>query len=145
MSNRRIYDDERHAQFITFSCYKRRKLLDTDHAKRIVIGTLGSKLAKHDGLCLGFVVISAGEIRGDSHSDAGVVIRDSSCDRSRMARPLVAARPGRPDGTAGPPGPSSLRELACRRAAVSFTPHRHGGGCSFERLFRLSRGPAPRA
>ena len=57
MSNRRIYDDERHAQFITFSCYKRRKLLDTDHAKRIVIGTLGSQLATHDGLCIGFVIM----------------------------------------------------------------------------------------
>jgi REP element-mobilizing transposase RayT len=26
----RIYDDDRHAQFITFSCYKRRKLLETE-------------------------------------------------------------------------------------------------------------------
>src|SRR5262245_13989746 len=57
MPKRRIYDDECHAQFITFSCYKRRKLLDTDHAKRIVIGTLGSQLAKHDGLCIGFVIM----------------------------------------------------------------------------------------
>jgi hypothetical protein len=33
----RIYDDEKHAQFITFSCYKRRKLLNFYPAKRIVI------------------------------------------------------------------------------------------------------------
>ncbi len=54
---RHIYDDERHAQFITFSCYKRRKLLNPDRAKRIVIGTLGSQLAIHEGLCLGFVIM----------------------------------------------------------------------------------------
>ena len=45
MSRRRFYDDELHAQFITFSCYNRRKLLDKDRAKKIVIGTLGSQLA----------------------------------------------------------------------------------------------------
>ncbi len=55
--DRHIYDDERHAQFITFSCYKRRALLQSDSAKRIVIGTLGSQLATHNGLCLGFVVM----------------------------------------------------------------------------------------
>jgi putative transposase len=54
---RRIFDDERHAQFITFSCYKRRKLLNPDRAKRIVIGTLGSQLAIHGGLCIGFVIM----------------------------------------------------------------------------------------
>ena len=57
MSERKIYDDEQHAQFITFSCYKRRKLLETDQAKRIVIGTLGSQLKTHDGLCVGFVIM----------------------------------------------------------------------------------------
>jgi len=57
MPKRRVYDNERHAQFITFSCYKRRKLLDTDRAKRIVIGTLGSQLATHEGLCIGFVIM----------------------------------------------------------------------------------------
>jgi len=34
MSKRRIFDIERHAQFITFSYYKRRKLLNTDPAKK---------------------------------------------------------------------------------------------------------------
>ena len=57
MPKRRVYDDERHAQFITFSCYKRRKLLDHDRAKKIVIGTLGSQLATHYGLCIGFVIM----------------------------------------------------------------------------------------
>jgi len=57
MTQRRIYDNEGHAQFVTFSCYKRRKLLQTDPAKRIVIGTLGSQLTIHKGLCIGFVVM----------------------------------------------------------------------------------------
>ena len=57
MTQRRIYDDERHAQFVTFSCYKKRKLLNPDRAKRIVIGTLGSRLAIQKGICIGFVVM----------------------------------------------------------------------------------------
>jgi putative transposase len=57
MADRRVYDKERHAQFITVSCYKRRKLLNTDPAKKIVIGTLGSQLPIHEGLCIGFVIM----------------------------------------------------------------------------------------
>lgn len=54
---RRIYDSEGHAQFVTFSCYRRRRLFDDDRCKRIVIGTLGSELAKRRGVCIGFVVM----------------------------------------------------------------------------------------
>jgi putative transposase len=54
---RKIYDDEKHAQFVTFSCYKRRTLLNPNQSKRIVIGTLGSRLAGQDGICIGFVVM----------------------------------------------------------------------------------------
>jgi len=57
MVKRRIYDNDKHVHFVTFSCYKRRNLLQHDQAKRIVIGQLGSRLAKHDGLCLGFVIM----------------------------------------------------------------------------------------
>ena len=57
MAKRRIYDDERHAHFVTFSCYKRRRLLDPDRSKRIAIGTLGSRLTKQKGICIGFVVM----------------------------------------------------------------------------------------
>ena len=42
---------------MTFSCYKRRLYLHTDFAKRIVIGELGSRLAHHRGICLGFVIM----------------------------------------------------------------------------------------
>jgi putative transposase len=57
MSKRRIYDRERHAHFLTFSCYKRRRLLDTDRPKKIVLGVLNSQLSRQQGLCAGFVVM----------------------------------------------------------------------------------------
>ncbi len=57
MVERRVYDNEKHIHFVTFSCYKHRMHLQHDQAKRIVIGELGSRLAKHRGLCLGFVIM----------------------------------------------------------------------------------------
>ena len=57
MVRRRVYDHEGHIHFVTFSCYKRRTLLQPDQAKRIVIGELGSRLKKFDGLCPGFVIM----------------------------------------------------------------------------------------
>jgi putative transposase len=57
MVKRRVYDNEKHAHFVTFSCYKRRQLLQHDQAKRIVIGQLGSRLAKRGGICTGFVIM----------------------------------------------------------------------------------------
>jgi putative transposase len=57
MSKRRIYDDELHSQFVTFSCYKRRRLLDHPRAKQIVVSILADELQKRQGLCSGFVVM----------------------------------------------------------------------------------------
>jgi putative transposase len=57
MSNRKIYDDKKHIHFVTFSCYKRQKYLQHERASRIVIENLGSRLAKHNGRCLGFVIM----------------------------------------------------------------------------------------
>jgi len=57
MAQRRIYDDINHIHFVTFSCYQRRTLLNPDQAKRIVIGHLGNRLAKRNGLCPGFVIM----------------------------------------------------------------------------------------
>jgi putative transposase len=51
------YDDLGHAFFLTFSCYKRRRLLDDDSAKKVVIGVLSSQLTKQRGRCSGFVVM----------------------------------------------------------------------------------------
>ncbi len=50
MSKRKVYDDRLHVHFVTFSCYRRRMLLQQDAAKRVVIGQLGSRLAKRHGL-----------------------------------------------------------------------------------------------
>ncbi len=57
MGPRKIYDDELHAHFVTFSCYRRRRLLDDDRAKRVVLGVLNSQLHRRDARCVGFVVM----------------------------------------------------------------------------------------
>lgn len=57
MVRKRVYDRERHAHFVTFSCYRRRQLLDHDRAKKIVLGVLNSQLAQQRGRCIGFVVM----------------------------------------------------------------------------------------
>ena len=57
MARRKVYDDEGHAQFVTFSCYHRRKWLSLDQPKRIVLGILGSQLTQQRGLCGGFVIM----------------------------------------------------------------------------------------
>jgi putative transposase len=57
MVSKRTYDREGHAHFVTFSCYRRRRLLDHDRAKRVVLGVLNSQLAFQDGRCVGFVVM----------------------------------------------------------------------------------------
>jgi putative transposase len=57
MPARRIYDREGHAQFVTFSCYRRRRLLDYDRAKRCVLGALNAQLVRLEGRCAGFVIM----------------------------------------------------------------------------------------
>jgi putative transposase len=57
MNRRRIFDNELYAHFVTFSCYKRRRLLDHDRAKKIVLGVLHSQLAKQSARCVGFVIM----------------------------------------------------------------------------------------
>jgi putative transposase len=42
---------------VTFSCYRRRRLLDHDRAKRIVLGVLHSQLTLQRGRCVDFVVM----------------------------------------------------------------------------------------
>jgi len=57
MPKRRIHSEGTYAHFITFSCYKRRKLLLPDVCKRIVIGTLNQQLRQQKGICCGFVLM----------------------------------------------------------------------------------------
>ena len=54
---RKVYTSEGHAHFVTFSCYKRRRLLDDDRAKRIVVHFLAAQLRNQNGCCHGFVVM----------------------------------------------------------------------------------------
>jgi putative transposase len=57
MTARRVHAEGTYTHFVTFSCYKRRQFLAPDICKRIVIGTLGSCLAKQNGICCGFVIM----------------------------------------------------------------------------------------
>jgi putative transposase len=57
LMRRRIYDDENFAHFVTFSCFHRRRLLDHDQAKQIIVETMDSQLVRQNGRCLGFVVM----------------------------------------------------------------------------------------
>ncbi len=54
---RRIIDDELFAHFVTFSVTRRRRLLDLDEPKRIVLGVLNYVLEKHAARCAGFVIM----------------------------------------------------------------------------------------
>jgi putative transposase len=56
-SRRRIIDDKLYAHFITFSVTRRRRLLDHEHPKRIVMGVLNYVLDKHAARCRGFVIM----------------------------------------------------------------------------------------
>ena len=50
-------DDQVHAYFVTFSCYKNRRLLDDDGCKAIVVSVMNSQLKRREGRCAGFVVM----------------------------------------------------------------------------------------
>ncbi len=54
---RRVVDDLRYCHFITFSAYRRRRLLDHNQPKRFVLGVLNFVLEKHAGRCVGFVLM----------------------------------------------------------------------------------------
>ena len=58
MSNQRQrFADQRYVFFVTFSVYKRRRLLDLDQPKRIVLGVLNHLLESMEGKCVGFVLM----------------------------------------------------------------------------------------
>jgi len=57
MPKRRVYDDSGDAHFVTFSCYKRRRLLDHDAATRVVVRTLREQLPRQEATCVGYVVM----------------------------------------------------------------------------------------
>ncbi|MGZ0167378.1 MAG: REP-associated tyrosine transposase [Planctomycetales bacterium] len=49
--------EQPYTHFVTFSCYKRRRLLDNDPVRRIVLGVLNSQMTKQDGRLVGFVLM----------------------------------------------------------------------------------------
>jgi putative transposase len=57
MTTRRIFDAEQHAQFVTFSCYRRRRLLDHAGMRDNFVTITAEKLYEHGGICSGFVVM----------------------------------------------------------------------------------------
>src|SRR3954465_6785609 len=57
MATKRVYDREGHAHFVTFSCFRPRRLLDHDRANKILLGVLNSQLARQRGRCVGFVIM----------------------------------------------------------------------------------------
>jgi putative transposase len=56
MTPKRTYDREGHAHFVTSSGFRRRRLLDHDRPKKVVLGVRNSQLALQRGKCIGFVV-----------------------------------------------------------------------------------------
>jgi len=54
---RRIVDDQLYTHFVTFSCHRRRRLLDEDQPKRILLGQLNYQLRRQEAKCVGFVVM----------------------------------------------------------------------------------------
>jgi len=54
---RRIIDDRLYAHFVTFSVFRRRRLLDHDHLKRILLGMLNAESPEHAARCIGFVIM----------------------------------------------------------------------------------------
>jgi putative transposase len=57
MSKRRIFDAEHHAQFVTFSCFRRRRLLDHSGLRDDFVTITAEKLREHQGICSGFAVM----------------------------------------------------------------------------------------
>ncbi len=54
---RKVFDIQGHVHFVTFSCYRRRRLLDDDRANGIVVHFLADALSKARGACVGFVIM----------------------------------------------------------------------------------------
>ena len=56
-AKRQIIDDLLYAHFVTFSVERRRRLLDHDQPKRILLGVLNEELEQHQANCIGFVIM----------------------------------------------------------------------------------------
>ncbi|MBF0497650.1 MAG: transposase [Deltaproteobacteria bacterium] len=57
MPTRRIFNIKGHAHFVTFSCYHRRRLLNHDRAKQIVLSVFALQVEKQQVESMGFVIM----------------------------------------------------------------------------------------
>lgn len=57
MISRKIYDSEHHAQFITCTCYHRRRMLDCEQMRDELTQILIMKLRDYEGICSGYVIM----------------------------------------------------------------------------------------
>jgi putative transposase len=57
MAQRRIIDDKLYVHFITFSVHARRRLLDHERPKRILLGVLNEQIISFQAKCAGFVIM----------------------------------------------------------------------------------------
>ncbi|MBS0210170.1 MAG: transposase [Planctomycetes bacterium] len=57
VQKRHVVDDQLYVHFITFSVYRKRKLLSRDVPKRFVLGTLNRQLKEFGAACIGFVIM----------------------------------------------------------------------------------------
>ena len=49
--------DQLYIHFVTFSCYKRRRIFEFDDANRIALGSLNARLKEFSAICSGFVLM----------------------------------------------------------------------------------------
>jgi putative transposase len=54
---RTMADDQKYVHVVTFSCFRRRRLLDLNHPKRILLGALNHQLEPMNAKRVGFVVM----------------------------------------------------------------------------------------
>jgi putative transposase len=57
MNKRRVFDHDQHAHFLTFSCYRRTRLLDDDKTRMAVLDVLATLLSRRNGRCFGYVLM----------------------------------------------------------------------------------------
>ncbi|MBB01362.1 MAG: hypothetical protein CMJ47_01825 [Planctomyces sp.] len=58
MSNsRRNFEEQDYVHFVTFSCYKRRRLMSHERICKVVLETLSQKLTSYGANCSGFVLM----------------------------------------------------------------------------------------
>ena len=98
LMRRRIFDSEGHAYFVTFSCFRRRRLLDDKQAKGIVIHFLSVQLKNQGGNCLGFVIMPEhvhALVRFGEHGQLSIFMnqwkRRSSMELKRLYRGALSA------------------------------------------------------